>query len=356
MAEADIVGISFTTPQRAEAFEIAKQYAGEGRHAVIAGGAHATHLPDECLKEGFTHVVKGYGEIPLADLMEHLTGKRFGKIFDLEDPNRKHIDDYPFPDRGALPMGRYHYQIDGEPATPVMTTRGCAYHCSFCGKIDNNFRIQSAERTVAEFNQIRELYGYKALMIFDDVFVASKKRLKKIADMIGNSFKLRCFARSNLLDDRTCKLLKRLGVAEVGIGIESGSTEILQTNMKGTTRGMNTNAVKRLHDHGIRAKAFLIVGLPGERIETIMDTVDWIYEAEPDDVDISVFQPMPGSKIFSDPEKWGLKFEYGHKPGWFKGTPGDYEPIADTEHLTGREILEWRDLMEQEFKPKELLR
>jgi len=356
MADADIVGVSFTTPQRKEAFEIAKKYVSEGRHAIIAGGPHATHLPDECLDEGFTHAIGGYGEILLADLMEYLTGKRFGPIFDMEDPNRKHVDDYPFPDRGALPIGRYHYTIDGEPATPVMTTRGCAYHCSICGKIDDNFRMQSAERTVAEFRYIRGLYGYNALMIFDDVFVASKKRLQKIADMIGDSFKLRCFARSNLLDDEACRLLKCLGVVEVGIGIESGSTEILKRNMKGTTRGMNTNAVKRLHDHGIRAKAFLIVGLPGETTETVMETADWVFEAEPDDVDVSVFQPMPGSRIFAEPEKWGIQFEYNGKPGWYKGTPGEYEPLARTEGLTGMEILTYRDMLEDEFKRPELLK
>lgn len=349
MAEADIIGISFTTPQRDEAFKLAKQFNMEGRK-VIAGGPHATHMPQECLRRGFTHVACKYGENPLMKFMEQLLGRKLD--FNL----RPEIDDYPFPDRDALPIQQYHYLVDNEPATPIMTSRGCPYNCSFCGKIDNQFKMQSAERTVAEIEHIHETYGYKAFMIFDDVFVASKKRLEKIVELIGGKYKFRCFARSNLLDDRTCELLRQMGDVEVGIGIESGSTEILKRNMKGTTREQNTNAVKRLHDHGIRAKAFLIVGLPGERIDTLMETVDWIYEAEPDDLDISVFQPMPGSKIFANPEKWGIQFEYNGKPGWYKGTPGDYKPMARTEHLSGMEILQWRDELETEFKNPELLR
>ena len=87
-----------------------------------------------------------------------------------------------------------------------------------------------------------------------------------------------------------------------------------------------------------------------------METADWITEAGPDDIDLSVFQPMPGSQIFKDPEKWGIQFEYDGKPGWYKGKPGEYEPTARTEHLSGAEILEWRDLLEKEFKRPELLR
>jgi len=348
MAESDTIGISVTTPQRIEAFELADYYRRQGR-ITIAGGPHATHMQRECCDHGFNHAVKGRGEQDLDYLLSTVSSRPYiGKKIP--------IDDYPFPDRDALPMDKYHYEIDGVQATPIMTSRSCPFHCSFCAKIDNDFQMQSAGRTIAEIEHVHEKYGYEAFMIFDDVFVASKARLKAIADTIGGRFKFRCFARSNLLDDKVCKLLSQMGVVEVGIGIESGSDDVLTRNMKGTTRRQNVRAVQRLHDNGIRAKAFLIVGLPGESTQTVMDTADWIMEAGPDDIDLSVFQPMPGSKIFADPERYGVQFEYNGKPGWYKGKPGEYEPTARTEHLSSMEILEWRDLLEQEFKQPEMLR
>jgi len=343
MAKSDTIGISITTPQREEAFELANRFQGEGK-IVIAGGPHATHMSDECFRNGFDVVLQGRGELLLHRFLTDISHKPIP------------IDDYPFPDRGALPIRNYHYEIDGIPATPIMTSRSCPFHCSFCAKIDNDFQMQSAERTIAEIEHIHEKYGYEAFMIFDDVFVSSKKRLRILANELNGRYKFRCFARSNLLDDETCALLSQLGVVEVGIGIESGSNDILSRNMKGTTRGQNTNSVKRLHVHNIRAKAFLIVGLPGESENTIMDTADWITEASPDDVDLSVFQPMPGSKIFADPEKWGIKFEYDGKPMWYKGKPGEYEPTSRTEHLSGTEIVMWRDMLEKEFKRPEMLK
>ena len=348
MAESENIGISLTTPQREEAFALARRFRREGR-ITIAGGPHATHMPDECMDHGFTLALHGRGEHVLHWMLADSLHKPPDRI-------KIDIDDYPFPDRDALPIKEYHYEIDGVPATPIMTSRSCPFHCSFCAKIDNDFQMQSAERTVREIRHVHEKYGFEAFMVFDDVFVASKKRLERIANAVEGEFKFRCFARSNLLDDKVCELLKKMGVVEVGIGIESGSDEILSRNMKGTTRKQNTRAVRRLHDNGIRAKAFLIVGLPGESNQTVIETGDWITEAKPDDIDLSVFQPMPGSRIFSDPEKWGIKFEYNGKPMWYKGKPGEYEPIASTEHLSGAEILEWRDLLEQEFKRPELLR
>jgi len=339
MAESETIGISLTTPQRFEAFRLAKHFKSQGKR-TIAGGPHATHMAWECHENGFDYVIPGYAERLLTEFLS--------------------VDSTPidvYPDRYALPIGDYRYEIDGKPATPIMTSRGCPYHCSYCGKINSEFYLQSAERTVAEINQIYDKFGFEAFMIYDDVFIASKKRLAKMVNMIGDRrYTFRSFARSNLLDDKTCSMLKKLGMVEVGIGIESGSDEVLQLNMKGTTRKMNTRAVERLHRHGIRAKAFLIVGLPGETTETITETADWIEEAQPDDIDISVFQPMPGSRIFAEPEKWGIHFTYNGKPGWYKGTPGMYEANVYVGDLTGEEIVQWRDLLEKEFKKPELLR
>jgi len=349
MVESDVIGISLTSPQRLEAFGLANKFNHMGKQ-VIAGGPHATHKPQECLGRGFTHVVRGQGETGLMLFLSQILGTNFNVPLQID------INDIPFPDRDALPIRDYHYEIEGIPATPIMTTRGCPFHCAFCAKINNDFQIQSAERTIAEIEHVHDKYGYEAFMIFDDVFIASKKRLGRIVDQIGGKYLFRCFARSNLLDDKVCELLSKLGVVEVGIGIESGSNDVLERNMKGTTRKMNTRAVERLHNHGIRAKAFLIVGLPGETNETVVETADWIEEVRPDDIDISIFQPMPGSRIFADPAKWGIKFNYNGQPGWFKGTPGQYEANIETEELNAEEIVAWRDMLELEYKPRELLR
>jgi len=348
MAESDIVGISFTTPQRDEAFELVRYYRSLGKK-VIAGGPHPSHMGTECYEAGFTHVIKGNGE---TQLLNELLG--------VKDISLKiNIDSFPFPDRDSLPMRDYQYEISGEPATVIMTSRGCPYRCSFCAKVSNQFEMQSAERTVNEIEHINKAYGFKAFMVFDDIFIANKKRIWDIIQILEHrdlKFKFRCFARSNLINDDICKLMKRLGIVEVGIGIESGSNTILKKNLKNTTREMNSKAILLLRKYGIRAKSFLIVGLPGENEFTVGETESWIREARPDDVDISVFQPLPGSLIFNEPEKFGIHFEYNGNPSWYKGTPGKYKASASTDYLSEERIVQLRDWLENTYKDRNLLR
>jgi radical SAM superfamily enzyme YgiQ (UPF0313 family) len=210
---------------------------------------------------------------------------------------------------------------------------------------------------ISEIEHLYNTYGFEAFMIFDDVFTVSKKRTKALAQYFaGRDFKFRCFARSNLLDDDIAGYLAQMGVVEVGIGVESGSQEVLRKNLKGTTREGNLTAFRRLRERGIRVKAFIIVGLPGESEATIRDTEDWIERARPDDIDFTVFQPLPGSPVFEKPELWDIKFEYNSRPMWYKGTPGYYESNVSTEALSAERIVEIRDELEEKYKKKELLR
>ena len=358
MAESDTIGISITTPQREEAYKLAEYYKGQGK-VMIAGGPHASHMPEECLKHGFDCAVEGEGEESLPWIIAtRKTYKKF--LVKKTTPPKKSpigIDDYPFPDRDALPIKDYKYLLNEKPTTVLMSSRGCPYNCSFCARINKRFRMQSAERTIDEIFHINKKYEFEAFMFFDDVFIANKKRLNAIAEGLRDkNFIFRCFGRADLIDNETCEILKKMNVVEVGLGIESGSDEVLEKNLKGTTRAINLRAVKRLHKYGIRVKAFLIVGLPGETTTTIAETSSWIQEAWPDDVDISIFQPLPGSSIFADPKRWGVAFSYDGRPGWYKGQPGKYESTISTQELSAAQIVAHRNLLEFTYKKETLLK
>ncbi len=352
-ADSDIIGISFTTPQRFEAYELARWFRSKGK-VVIAGGPHPTHMPEECLKNGFNCVVRGEAEEIIVNIVENIKRKQFKTVYISCETGANHI---VFPDRLALDVKKYSYTIGNRAATVILTSRSCPFHCSFCSKISSTFRMQSADRTVEEIFYLAETFDYSAFMIFDDVFIADKKRLETIVNMVKyDDFLFRCFGRANLLTREVCFLLKTMGVIEVGIGIESGSNEILQHNLKGTTRKLNTAAVLNLRQAGIRAKAFLIVGLPGETEETVKETKSWIEEAKPDDIDVSILQPMPGSLLFNDPKRFGLTFTYNDDPLWYKGKPGEYKSSCSTKELSAQRLIELRNELEDIYKDKKLLK
>lgn len=356
-ATAKIVGISFTSPQRDQAYKLAKDYKAAGK-ITIAGGPHATHKSKECIKNGFDYVIKGEADDALPSFLEILNNSFSNIIFPIIDAvEPQNINRILYPDRTALPIHQYHYELNGKPATVIMTSRGCPvkHPCSFCSKITKKFRMQSSERTAHEILHINDKFGFEAFMIYDDVFTINKKRLKGLVDLLPrNKFIFRCFSRSDIIDEEVCELLQQLGVVEVGIGIESGSDKILKMNMKNSDKEKNTQSIRLLRDHGIRSKAFLIVGLPGETEETVAETEEWIKEAKPFDLDISIFQPLPGSSIFNDPDSYGISFSY-ETSYFFKGIPGKYTSVVkDT--ISSERLVELREYLEDKYKNKDYLR
>lgn len=341
-AESDLIGISFTTPQREPAFELIKYFKKEGK-TVVVGGPHPTHMQGECLMAGADKVFPGYGEHAL---LEWMTNTKIGKLT---------IDEIPYPDRDCLPIGDYKQTIDGKsdgpPSTVLLTARGCPFACSFCSQVDPMYMPQSVERTLNEIFHLRDAYNYNAFTIYDDTFIMNKKRFSMISERLSKeNFKFRCFSRTNSITKENCEKLASMGVIAVGLGVESGSDLILSKNMKGVTRRINTEAIKNLQSFGIEAKAFLIVGLPGETEGTINDTISWLYEARPDQIGVSIFQPLPGSSIFKNPEFYGLKFMYNGQPLVYRGKRGEYVSHVEMEKMSSSQVIEYHKLIEDTYK------
>ena len=63
---------------------------------------------------------------------------------------------------------------------------------------------------------------------------------------------------------------------------------------------MNFKAIESLHRYKIRAKAFLIVGLPGEDMEDLNKTRNFMKNIRPNWIGFGEFVPLPGSKLFDE--------------------------------------------------------
>lgn len=346
--EADYVGITATTPQFPRAVEILN--AIKNRYPfqkVIIGGPHASADPEECARY-FDMVCVGEGEDFVKDIdHEGLKGsyQQYGKLEDL--------DAIPLPDRGAIDMSKYHYFIDGKRTTSMLTSRGCPYNCSFCCKSPwgRGIRYRSAYNVTKEIEILSK--DYQGLMLYDDEFFLNSKRDTDIIDCLGHKGMVwRCFSRADIIlkKEGLIKFASQNGLKEILIGCESGSDDILQNINKGTSRAMNKEAIKVLKSMGVRVKAALIIGLPGETPDTIMQTETFCREVEPDSVDFTVLRVLPGSDIHDNPEKYDLKFKPSYKP--YKTKPGGYTAGVSTKAMTAKDILDARDYLDREFNPQ----
>lgn len=350
-AEADIYGLTVTTPDLEVSTQILSWLKKHGAYKVIAGGVHPTLMPRECLKLGFDAVSVGDSEVTIPQILKGVA---------IATGWLENIDMAPHPDRTCLDMKKYNFKIDGQPATSMMTTYSCLWgRCAFCCRSPcNKPRFHMPWWVREDLEQIAKL-GFQAVMIYDDEFFSYPNRDVKIIKSLGQmGFSWRAFGHSQFLL-RNKKLLYEAyknGLREVLIGVESGSDQILKAINKGTTVAMNKEAIKLLHFLGVKVKAAMICMLPGESEETFKETWAFCEEVEPmiSDWDFTMLVPYPGSQIYEHPEQFDISFSRFQVCRAYKGAGTETwnpTPIS-TSKLSFEEGLIWRDRLEQRFKYK----
>ncbi len=348
--EPDYIGISATTPQFSTAVKAAKQARERFKNSkIVIGGCHATLKPTD-FTEYANYVVTGESDWPvLMDILE-TSDRQIIKMARHLDPSY-----LPYPARDLIDMNKYHYTITDDcgnhyRTTSIITSRGCPYNCGFCSKgvREGGVHFRCAQDVIEELRELKKM-GYQAIHFFDDTFSFKRDRMLGIAEGLhGLGMKWRCFVRANTVDYPTLKAMKECGCIEVGCGIESGSDVILYNVNKRTTVKMNTEFMDAARKAGIRVKAFMLIGLPGETHETIAETRKWITENKPPVADICIFVPYPDSDIVNYKEKYDIDWDdKDWDDYWYKGHQDTVKSMVWTSGLTRQEITEYRKELEQ---------
>jgi len=334
----DVYGVTGASAQVGQIERIAYHLKKRSAFKVI-GGPHATLKPQEMLDLGFDAVVCGEGEEVIGDI---LTERRCGVTV---AKRIKNID-MLFPDRSQ--QNRYHYEINGLPATTMMTSRGCPYNCAFCSKDvwGRKYVARSVESVAAELDVVAK--DYRAIMFYDDTFMIGQERLAKICSSLRHlGITWRAFARSDEATFESLRMMYESGCKELGVGIESGSQTILDNINKRETVEDHRRCIQWAHEVGLRVKGFIIVGLPGETWQTVFETDRFLKEIQLDDVDISILTVYAGSDIYKNPDKYDIEFG---RPSFYKGKPGEYQCHVSTSRMSGSEIKKARDLLHKRHK------
>ncbi len=269
----------------------------------MVGGPHATCVPGD-LVEHFDKVIIGEGEKAIIEILE---GKFVGKL--AQSPPIEDLDTIPYPARHLIPIKEYHRRVNGLHSTGIITARGCPASCAFCSKVwGKTVRFRSPENIIGEVKECIDRYDIHAFSIRDDTFTLNRKRLFEILDGFKKlDIFWRCLTRVDQVDKETLGAMRDAGCVQIVYGLESGNQQILDNLGKGTTVEQNFEAIRLTKEAGIRAKAAVIVGSPEETWETVQDTVDMMEAIMPDEAILCIFTPYPGSRVWADPDAFGMK-------------------------------------------------
>lgn len=268
---------------------------------------------------GADFVVRGEGEETISELYDHFEkGTSLDAIKGISyrtggqsthNPARERIGDIntiPLPAWELFPLRRYTSSFRMKAfSLPVMSSRGCPHHCTFCYKSihGDKFRVRRPALVVDEIAHLKDRFGIEEFDIMDDSFASDPEAAMAICDdiisrKINLPWTLPSGIRISAVSERFLEKLKASGCYRVALGIESGNQGVLDSVRKGIRLEQARNAMKLLKKFRMKSVGYFIIGVPGETKETIEDTIRFAIELDLDYAQFSKATPFPGTAMY----------------------------------------------------------
>lgn len=338
---------------------------------IIMVGGHVAALPERTLQEEqIDYACNGEGPATIAWLLDYanagksrqqcpglvwrdLVGQiRVNEAAPLIDIDELHGDVWDM-----LPMEKYrahNWQSFGDlsarqPYASIHTSLGCPYKCSFCcinaPFQSNRYRMRDPRAVVDEVLNLNSRYGVSTFKIVDEMFVLNEKHYGAIceglvASGIADRLNIWAYSRIDTVKPEKLALLRSAGVRWLALGIESGSAHVRDGALKKLKNDDITGIVRQIQAAGINVIGNYIFGLPDDDFETMNATLNLANDLNTDFANFYSAHAYPGSPLYAQAIKEGWTL-----PETWRGYSqhnDDCRPL-DTKHLSGAEVLRFRD-------------
>ena len=223
-------------------------------------------------------------------------------------PFERRLDDIPFPKWELFPYRKYaipRSSTAGElPFLPMLTSRGCPFGCHYCPYPVGQgipWRFRSPQNVVDEIEHLVKGLGIEYIVFRDPMFSMRMPRVVEICEEVvrrGLVFKWKCETRPDCLDEPTIRAMAKAGCEGINFGVESAEEEI-QKNVgrKPISRAKIIAMTSLCRRYGIKTFCFFIIGLPGDTVETILETIDFAIRLNANWVQFTAATPFIGTKL-----------------------------------------------------------
>ena len=402
-SDAKIFGLTATTPQMLAVGRIQQVLRATRPDArLILGGPHVTLVHAAAKKEHargepgraaralaqlagrFDVLVAGDGEAAIFRALEDDAPA----LIDADDPKSElfldsaRLTQLPFPARHLVDVDSYHYSIEGVRALSLIAQLGCPFECGFCGgRLSPSLRrvrMRTTQSVVQEIVHLHRTYGVNGFMLYDDELNVNPKMIE-LMDAIAaaqrelhTELRLRGFIKAELFTDAQAEAMYRAGFRWILVGFESGSPRILTNINKKAALDDNTRCVEIARRHGLKVKALMSIGHPGESQQTVLQTHQWLVDVAPDDFDVTIITTYPGTPYYDEavpnpsrPGHWTYTYaktgdrlhmselDYMQVADYYKGDPdGGYRAFVWTDALSSEELVRLRDVVERDVRTR----
>lgn len=276
---------------------------------VILGGPEVSYESQaQPICQAADYVITGEADLKFAEVCRQLLSGNppVGKLIPAELP--------PL-DQLALP---YHFYDDRDVANRIIyveASRGCPFTCEFClSSLEIPVRQFPLEGVLAEMEQLIRR-GVKHFKFVDRTFNLNLNTSKAILEFFLARYEPGMFFHFEMIPDRLPEGLRETiakfpaGTLQFEVGIQTFNPEIGARIKRRQNYDRLSENLRFLREHtGVHIHADLIVGLPGETVESFAAGFDRLVELDPQEIQVGILKRLRGTPIVRHDQEWEMVY------------------------------------------------
>lgn len=274
---------------------------------VVLGGPEVSYTPFRINLDAADYIIQGEGELSFYNLAKNISNKKYPKekIIPISLPPLKQL---------KLP---YQYYTDEDIQNRyiyVEVSRGCPFECEFClSSMDEKVRAFDLDAVLNEFEKLWQR-GARNFKFVDRTFNLNMKTANKVLDFFLAKQE-KYFVHFEVVPDHFPSSIKEKisrfshGVLQLEIGIQTLNEEVAHN----ISRPLNIAKTKKNIDFlenetETHIHLDLIVGLPGETLESFGKNLDTLVNWSTCEIQIGILKKLSGTYIDRHDEKQGMVY------------------------------------------------
>ncbi|SFV75053.1 Mg-protoporphyrin IX monomethyl ester oxidative cyclase [hydrothermal vent metagenome] len=273
---------------------------------IVLGGPEVTYEPFRVQLEA-DYIIKGEGDIAFYELCSQLLNNTppQEKIIQMSIPNLKQL---------ALPYQYYTNEDIQNRYIYVEISRGCPFQCEFClSSMDEKVRTFHLDEVLEEFEKLWQR-GARNFKFVDRTFNINIKTANKILDFFLAK-EPPYFAHFEVIPDHFPASLKEKiiafpkGALQLEIGIQTLNKEVANNISRPLKfQKIKENITFLEEQTNAHIHLDLIVGLPGETLESFGKNLDELVKWSSCEIQIGILKKLSGTYINRHDEMYGMVY------------------------------------------------
>ncbi len=203
--------------------------------------------------------------------------------------------------------------VSSRPVIPFTLSTGCYWNrCLFCPDRGSSF-YRIPEKTFSRFigTVPDSVLRRKPLIHFLDSAIPPESLKSVLPDIRNIAASFYGFVRptSELFKDDLLSHLSKSGCLMLQLGVESGSSGLLETFDKGIDPALSLEVLRRSTDKGMRTYAYLLLGLPGETEQDRSQTKEFLEQVGDsiDFLNLAIFNLPRNCELAERADEFGME-------------------------------------------------